>query len=90
MMTNITYGTFLLFGTSLVVGVVFVYLFFPETKGLSLEEMDILFNQRGFADTKRRDTDRIIRGRRNDGFAQAVVADQWDEKTDPLVHVEVA
>lgn len=88
MMTNITYGTFLLFGTSLVVGIVFIYLFFPETKGLLLEEMDILFSQRGPATAKRRETDRIIQDRRNDGHAQAVVAEKRDEKTDPMIHVE--
>lgn len=89
MMANITYGTFLLFGTSLVVGMLFIYLLLPETKGLLLEEMDILFSQKGFAVTKRRETDRIIQDRRNRGHAQGVAGEKWNEKTDPTVHVEV-
>ena len=88
-MANITYGTFLLFGTSLVVGVLFIYLLLPETRGLLLEEMDILFSQRGSAVTKRRETDRIIQDRRNHGHAQVVAEEKCDEKINPLVHVEV-
>ena len=87
-MTNITYGTFLLFGTSLVIGIIFIYLLLPETKGLLLEEMDILFSQKGLAVTKRRETDRIIKDRRNDGPAHAVIGEKMDEKIDPIVHVE--
>lgn len=88
MMASITYGTFLLFGTSLVVGVLFVYLLLPETKALLLEEMDVLFGQKGLAVAKRRETDRIIQDRRNRGHAQAVVGDKWIEKLDPPVHFE--
>lgn len=78
-MTNITYGTFLLFGTSLIIGILFIYLLLPETKGLLLEEMDILFSQKGLAVTKRRETDRIIQDRRNHGHAQAVAGEKWVE-----------
>jgi hypothetical protein len=60
MMTNITYGTFLFFGSSLVVGIFFTYFSMPETKGLSLEEMDILFNIPGLANKKRAKADKII------------------------------
>ncbi len=89
MLANITYGTFLLFGTSLVIGILFIYLLLPETKGLLLEEMDILFCQKGFAVTKRRETDRIIQDRRNQGHAHAVAEEKVDKKIDPTVHVEV-
>ena len=85
-MTNITYGTFLLFGTSLVVGTVFIYLFLPETKGLLLEEMDILFSQKGPAVSQRREADRIIsEERRKDGHEQAVLEEKWHRKSDPDV-----
>lgn len=84
MLTSITYGTFLLFGTSLVVGSVFIYLFLPETKGLLLEEMDILFSQKGLAVSKRRETDRIlIEERRKDGHEQAVLGEKWHRNSDP-------
>ena len=82
-MTNITYGTFLLFGTSLVVGTVFIYLFLPETKGLLLEEMDILFSQKGLAVSQRRETDRIIsEERRKDGHELAVSGGKWHRRSD--------
>ena len=59
-MTNITYGTFLFFGSSLVVGIFFVFFSMPETKGLSLEEMDILFNIPGLANKKRAKANQMI------------------------------
>ena len=60
MITDITYGTFFFFGCSLVIGIAAVVLFMPETKGLSLEEMDILFNISGLAYGKRAKADDII------------------------------
>ncbi|KAI8969312.1 general substrate transporter [Mycotypha africana] len=44
MMTNITYGTYFFFGSCAVVMGVFAFVFLPETRGRSLEEMDALFN----------------------------------------------
>ena len=67
MMTNITYGTFLFFGSSLVFGILFVYLLMPETKGMSLEEMDILFNIPGPANRKRAKADEMIEEMRAPG-----------------------
>lgn len=49
MFASITYGTFIFFGSMTVIGGVYVYLFLPETKGVSLEQMDTLFAQKGFA-----------------------------------------
>lgn len=60
MMNNISYGTFLFFGCSLVFGSLVVMLFMPETKGLCLEEMDILFAIDGLAHNKRAKADEII------------------------------
>lgn len=65
MITNITYGTFLFFGSSLVVGILTVILFLPETKGLSLEEMDILFSIKGLAHQQRKKADAIIQDMRS-------------------------
>ncbi|KAI1099545.1 general substrate transporter [Jackrogersella minutella] len=60
MMTSITYGTFLLFGCFLVIGTLVVFFLMPETKGLSLEEMNVLFNVKGFAMNQRKKADEII------------------------------
>ncbi|KAH7345692.1 general substrate transporter [Rhizoctonia solani] len=43
MMEHITYGTFIFFGLFSLMGGAFVYFMVPETKGLTLEEMDIAF-----------------------------------------------
>lgn len=43
------FGTFIFFGCVTVVGVVYVYLFVPETKGRTLEEMDEIFGSTGIA-----------------------------------------
>lgn len=49
MLTHLTYGTYIFFGLLTFGGAAFIYFFFPETKGLSLEEMDTLFGSVGFA-----------------------------------------
>lgn len=66
MMNDIKYGTFLFFGCSLVIGIMFAWCFMPETKGLSLEDMDIMFNLKGLAWRMRPETDRIIAGNREE------------------------
>lgn len=43
MISNIGYGTYFVFASCLTVSIAFVYFFMPETKGLSLEEIDVLF-----------------------------------------------
>lgn len=45
MMANISYGTFLFFGACTVLGFTFAYLFVPETRGIPLEDMDLLFGR---------------------------------------------
>lgn len=82
-MTNITYGTFFLFGVSIVIGVVVVLLFMPETMGLSLEEMDILFKVGGLAYSQRTKADDIIKEMRE---AEQLVG--ADVKMDPVSQVE--
>ncbi|KAH7329729.1 MFS quinate transporter QutD [Stachybotrys elegans] len=71
MMANITYGTFFLFGFSVLFGIIFSFAFIPETKGMSLEDMDILFSQEGLAYSWRRKTDQIIRDRAEAGHLDA-------------------
>ena len=43
MVLGITYGTFLFFGVCTVLAIAFAWLFIPETKGMHLEDMDLLF-----------------------------------------------
>jgi len=49
MLTTMKYGTFIFFGLITFGGAAFIYFFFPETKNLSLEEMDTLFGSTGVA-----------------------------------------
>ncbi|KAL1616740.1 hypothetical protein SLS56_011306 [Neofusicoccum ribis] len=45
MVANIQYGTFLFFGSCTVLAFIFAYLFVPETKGVALEDMDLMFGE---------------------------------------------
>lgn len=54
MITNITYGTFLFFGSMTVIAAVWVFFVLPETKGVPLEEMDYLWQAKGTAIQKRK------------------------------------
>lgn len=46
MLTTITWGTYIFFGCCCAVMAIAVFLFYPETKGRSLEEMDVVFSGR--------------------------------------------
>ena len=43
MVLGISYGTFLFFGACTVLAIIFAWFFIPETKGVQLEDMDLLF-----------------------------------------------
>jgi len=43
MVLGIKYGTFLFFGCCTVLAVAFAWFFIPETKGVQLEDMDLIF-----------------------------------------------
>ncbi|KAB2579831.1 Polyol transporter 5 [Lasiodiplodia hormozganensis] len=53
MLTGITYGTYIFFGILTFGGAIFIWLVVPETKNLTLEEMDILFGSQGTAEADR-------------------------------------
>jgi hypothetical protein len=53
MLEGMTYGTYIFFGMLTFIGALFVYFIVPETKGLTLEEMDILFGSVGVAQKDR-------------------------------------
>jgi membrane-bound ClpP family serine protease len=49
MLETMRYGTYIFFGLLTLGGAFFVWKFVPETKNLSLEEMDIVFGSAGVA-----------------------------------------
>ncbi|RYP09339.1 hypothetical protein DL764_001386 [Monosporascus ibericus] len=49
MLERIRYGTFLLFGLLTFMGAAFIWFYVPETKRLTLEEMDTIFGSEGTA-----------------------------------------
>lgn len=49
MLANIKYGTYILFGLLTFIGAAFIWFFVPETKRLTLEEMDTVFGSEGIA-----------------------------------------
>lgn len=50
MLEKLKYGTFMFFGTLTFAGGLFVWLCVPETKRLTLEEMDLIFGSVGVAE----------------------------------------
>ncbi|KAI0473434.1 putative hexose transport-related protein [Xylariaceae sp. FL0804] len=49
MLNRIGYGTYIIFGLLTFMGAAFIWFFVPETKRLSLEEMDVIFGSEGTA-----------------------------------------
>jgi sugar porter (SP) family MFS transporter len=54
LLERITYGTYLIFGTLCITMAVLTFLFYPETKGRSLEDMDLVFGSSVFAISSRK------------------------------------
>ncbi|KAF9770161.1 hypothetical protein IL306_012317 [Fusarium sp. DS 682] len=59
LLASLTYGTYILFGVLTYIGAAFVWFVVPETKRLSLEEMDILFGSEGTAQSDLERMERI-------------------------------
>lgn len=49
MLAEIRYGTYIFFGLVIFIGAGFIWFFVPETKRLTLEEMDSVFGSEGVA-----------------------------------------
>ncbi|CAF1647623.1 unnamed protein product, partial [Adineta ricciae] len=60
LLERITYGTYLIFGSLCFIMAVLVYFFYPETKGRSLEEMDLVFSNSVLVGSMRQRQKRII------------------------------
>ncbi|EKG21131.1 Sugar/inositol transporter [Macrophomina phaseolina MS6] len=69
MLTGMTYGTYIFFGLLTFGGAAFIWLFVPETKNLTLEEMDILFGSEGTAEA---DKERMREVNREVGLEELV------------------
>jgi hypothetical protein len=76
MIAEITYGVFFFFGSAVVCGMIFSFFFLPETKGVQLEDMDILFGSKGFARQKRKNLDAVLAERREDFVTNMAVVDE--------------
>ncbi|KAM5356463.1 hypothetical protein ACJ41O_003109 [Fusarium nematophilum] len=81
MMTDIKWGTFLLFACSVVFGFFFTFFLVPETKGISLEDMDVLFTRKGMPRTWRSQANIVIEERRTDGQVGMLERDVKDIET---------
>ena len=83
MLTHLRYGTYIFFGLLTFGGAAFIWIFFPETKSLSLEEMDVLFGSVGAAAA---DEERMREINKEVGLEDAVrgtsVSHNIDEKLD--------
>jgi hypothetical protein len=79
LLQHLRWGTYILFGMLSFGGAAFIY-FFPETKGLSLEEMDVLFGSAGVAAA---DTERMREIAREIGLDDVV---KGDSVSAPGVH----
>ncbi|KAH6692895.1 putative quinate permease [Leptodontidium sp. 2 PMI_412] len=98
MIAAISYGTYLLFGFLTLIGAAFIWFFVPETKRLTLEEMDVIFGSQG---TAQADFERMAEINREIGLdallrvsaangSGNVRAETPDEKEKDIVHHEEA
>jgi len=96
MIAGISYGTYLLFGFLTLIGAAFIWFFVPETKRLTLEEMDVIFGSEGTAQAdfermaeinREIGLDALLRASLPSGHGDAR-AETPDEKKDVLHHEE--
>ncbi|KAI9051852.1 hypothetical protein LZ554_004113 [Drepanopeziza brunnea f. sp. 'monogermtubi'] len=59
LIADVSYGTYLLFGGLTFLGAAFIFFFVPETKRVSLEEMDVIFGSPGAAQADKERMDEI-------------------------------
>ncbi|CRK24110.1 hypothetical protein BN1708_003801 [Verticillium longisporum] len=96
MLVGITYGTYIIFGLLIYTGAAFVWFFVPETKRLSLEEMDLVFGSEG---TAQADFERMAEINRDigltallerDHYGSAAISEELEKpKIDSVNHVRV-
>ena len=85
MLTSITYGTYIFFGLLTTMGAFFIYFFTPETKGLSLEEMDVIFGSVG---TAQADAERMREINREVGLDKIIHGDDYAGRRSSPAYVD--
>ncbi|THH33222.1 hypothetical protein EUX98_g993 [Antrodiella citrinella] len=78
MQAHLGFGTFVFFGAFSFLGGLFILFFVPETKGLTLEEMDDVFGAHGFA---------IRDQARHDAISKRIGLDTYDDPSEIHEHV---
>jgi len=77
MQAHLGFGTFVFFGAFSFVGGLFILFFVPETKGLSLEEMDDVFGAQGLA---------VADQARQDAISKRIGLDAYDDPSEVREH----
>lgn len=93
MMTHMGYGTFLFFGVSTYIGVIWIFFCLPELKGRSIESMDDLFSRSLWTMWRHAyptEEEKVRHGVQNDSSKQVAYADEENvsTKNNEIVHVE--
>jgi len=100
MLSGIGYGTYIIFGLLTYMGAAFIWFFVPETKRLTLEEMDIVFGSVGTAQAdlerieeinKEIGLDRALRGMGNGGVSpvhEKLPEGEFEKGHDGVIHSE--
>lgn len=85
MLSSITYGTYILFGLVTTLGAAFIWFVVPETKRLTLEEMDTIFGSEG---TALKDQERMADINRELGLANLADGSSGVEHDTKIVSTE--
>ncbi|PPR02625.1 hypothetical protein CVT24_002196 [Panaeolus cyanescens] len=86
MLENLSFGTFIFFGAFSLMGGLFIWFFVPETKGLTLEEMDDIFGaSKGLAVADQQRQDAIFRRL---GLIKEPHGGSFDERSDEETKAE--
>lgn len=97
MIAGISYGTYLLFGFLTLIGAAFIWFFVPETKRLTLEEMDVIFGSQGTAQAdfermaeinREIGLDALLRTSAAGGSGELGVRTETPDEKEKIVHAE--
>lgn len=78
MIRNIGFGTYILFAVFNVLSIIFMYFFVPETKGKTLEEMDLVFGSH----TSREETSLLAQIQKEVGLTELLIKPRRDSGTE--------